>query len=255
VEDLVEEVHLSFASEPGRDDSNLPPVNIVVPDDARELARDVLAYQREMRARRRRQRLTRLFSPFGRHQSGGQAAILPLIATIVALAMLAGAMLSVITISPASAPTVPATSETSTVPDFQPRPISLPAGTVRVGAPDGRLVQARSLVDSLVALVPANCQCGTALRSLAARAIASHLGLYFVASGAAMPQLAGVTTAYGDGTAKAVYDAGDVLGAASHAVGLTVLLVRSDATAEVSRNLSRDLQLSPDPLPVPASGK
>ena len=34
---------MSFASEPGRDDNGLPPVNIEVPDDARELARDVLA--------------------------------------------------------------------------------------------------------------------------------------------------------------------------------------------------------------------
>ena len=51
---------MSFASEPGRDDGNLPPVNIVIPDDARELDRDVLAYRRELRAKRRRQRLVRL---------------------------------------------------------------------------------------------------------------------------------------------------------------------------------------------------
>jgi hypothetical protein len=255
VEDLVEEVHVSFASEPGRDDSNLPPVNIVVPDDARELARDVLAYHREMRARRRRQRLTRLFSPFGRQEFGGHAAILPLIATIVALAMLAGAMLSVITISPASAPTVPATAETSGVPNLQSKPISLPTGTVRVGAPDGRIVPTRTLVNSLLALVPANCQCGTALRSLAVQAAVRHLGLYFVASGAAMPQLRELTVRYGDGAAKAVYDTGDVLGAASHAVGLTVLVVGGDATADVSRNLPRDSQPSPAPRPAPASGK
>ena len=41
---------MSFASEPGRDDNGLPPVNIEIPDDARELARDVLAYHREQRA-------------------------------------------------------------------------------------------------------------------------------------------------------------------------------------------------------------
>jgi len=246
---------VSFASEPGRDDSNLPPVNIVVPDDARELARDVLAYHREMRARRRRQRLTRLFGPLGRQEYGGHAAILPLIATIVALAMLAGAMLSVITISPASAPTVPATAENSGVPNLQSKPISLPAGTVRVGAPDGRIVPARSLVKSLLALVPAHCDCGTALRSLAVRANLGHLRLYFVASGAAMSQLRGLTAQYGDGAAKAVYDTGDVIGAASHAVGLTVLVVGSDATADVSRNLPRDFQSSPAPRPAPASGK
>ena len=55
---------MSFASDPGRDDGNLPPVNVVIPDDARELDRDVLAYRRELRARRRRQWLMRLFRPF-----------------------------------------------------------------------------------------------------------------------------------------------------------------------------------------------
>ena len=41
---------MSFASGPGRDDGGLPPVNIVIPDDARDLDRDVLAYRRELRA-------------------------------------------------------------------------------------------------------------------------------------------------------------------------------------------------------------
>ncbi len=238
---LVEEVLVSFAGEPGRDDGNLPPVNIVVPDDARELDRDVLAYRRELRAQRRRQRVTRLFGPFGGREFGGHAAILPLIATIVALSMLAGAMLSVITISPASAPTVPPSPARSTA--QAPRatgPISLPAATVRL---DGRTVPARTLVNSVVALVPADCQCGPALRNLALQASAAHLRVYFAGSGGAIPQLPDLTTRYGAGAAKAVYDSGDVLGAASHAAGLTVLLVRSDATAEVLRNLPSDFQL------------
>ena len=74
---------MSFASEPGRDDGNLPPVNIVIPDDARELDRDVLAYRRELRAKRRRQRLMRLLRPFRTLGFGGHAAIIPLIATCV----------------------------------------------------------------------------------------------------------------------------------------------------------------------------
>ena len=41
-------------SDPDRDDFGLPPVDIVIPDDARELDRDVQAYQRELRALRRR---------------------------------------------------------------------------------------------------------------------------------------------------------------------------------------------------------
>ena len=37
-----------------------PPLDIQIPDDARELDREVLAYHRELRAKRRRNRLRRL---------------------------------------------------------------------------------------------------------------------------------------------------------------------------------------------------
>jgi hypothetical protein len=233
---LVEEVLVSFAGEPGRDDGNLPPVNIVVPDDARELDRDVLAYHREQRARRRRQRWARLFGPLTRNEFGGHAAILPLIVTIVALSMLAGAMLSVFTISPASAPTMPQSPAASA------SPAPLPAGTVRL---DDRTVQVRSLVNSVLVLVPANCQCGPTLIRLVDLSEPRHLSLYFVASGAAMTQLADLTARYGDGVAKPVYDTSDVLGAAFHPVGVTYLLVRDDATATVQRDVSASSPLSP----------
>ena len=78
-----------------------PPLDIQIPDDARELDRDVLAYHRELRARRRRSRLRRLASPFA-----GQGAILPLLASILAVCLVAGAMLSVATFSPPMAPAV-----------------------------------------------------------------------------------------------------------------------------------------------------
>ncbi len=76
-----------------------PPLGIQIPDDARELDRDVLAYHRELRARHRRRRLRRLVSPFA-----GQGTILPLLASILAVCLVAGAMLSVATFSPATAP-------------------------------------------------------------------------------------------------------------------------------------------------------
>jgi hypothetical protein len=226
---------VSFASEPGRDDGNPPPVNIVIPDDARELDRDVLAYHREQRARRRRLRLLRLFGPLRRREFGGQAAILPLIATCVALSMLAAAMFSVVAISPASAPTLTGPSR------FSGDLTSLPAGTVRL---DGRTEPVRSLTSSALALVPAGCDCGPALSRLAGQATAAHVSLYFVGAGAAMSQLAALTARFGGGTAEAVYDTGDVLAAAYHPVGLTVLLVYSDATAEVRGNLPPDFQLT-----------
>jgi hypothetical protein len=76
-----------------------PPLDIQIPDDARELDRDVLAYHRELRARRRRTRLRRLASPFA-----GQGTVMPLLASILAVCLVAGAMLSVATFSPPMAP-------------------------------------------------------------------------------------------------------------------------------------------------------
>jgi hypothetical protein len=235
---------LSFASEPGRDDGNPPPVNIVIPDDARELDRDVLAYHREQRARRRRQRLVRLLGPLRSRESGGQAAILPLAATCVALSMLAAAMLSVVALNPASAPTLPA-PPSSVGPLVPPRPgalTRLPAGTVQL---DGRAKPVRSLTSSALALVPAGCDCGQDLSRLADQATTAHVDLYFIGVGAAIPQLPDLTARYGGGTAKAVSDTGDVLAAAFHPDGLTVLLVYSDATADVRRNLPHDFLLTP----------
>jgi hypothetical protein len=93
----------------GWDDS---PLDIQVPDDARELDRDVIAYHRELRAKRRRSRLRRIAAPFG-----GNGTIMPLLASILAVCLVAGAMLSVATFSdPANAPRhgVPATRPTTT---------------------------------------------------------------------------------------------------------------------------------------------
>jgi hypothetical protein len=234
---------VSFASEPGRDDSGLPPVNIVIPDDARELDRDVLAYHRELRARRRRDRMLRLIAPLTRRGFGGHGAILPLIATCVALSMLAGAMLSVVTISPASAPTVPRSPQASAGPAANQGSLtSLPTGTVEL---KGRSEPLRSLVSSAIALVPAGCGCGPALRRLASQAAAAHVSLYFAGSGSVTSELADLTAEYGGGAAVAVYDRTNLLAGTYHPAGLTVLLVYHDATAQVRRDLPPDFQLSP----------
>jgi hypothetical protein len=76
-----------------------PPLDIQIPDDARELERDVLAYHRELRAMRRRRRLRRLTRPFA-----GQGTVMPLLASILAVCLVAGAMLSVATFGPGTAP-------------------------------------------------------------------------------------------------------------------------------------------------------
>ena len=76
-----------------------PPLDVQVPDDARELDRDVIAYHREQRALRRRRRMQRLTAPFA-----ARGSIMPLLASILAVCLVAGAMLSVATISPATNP-------------------------------------------------------------------------------------------------------------------------------------------------------
>jgi hypothetical protein len=234
---------VSFASEPGRDDGNLPPVNVVVPDDARDLARDVLAYHRELRAKRRRQRLLRLVRPFRLPEFGGHAAIIPLIAACLAIALVGGALLSVATMSPAAAPTL-SIPRASGQPTLSPGNLTeLPAGNVQL---DGRTVPVRSLVTSAIALVPANCGCGAALGRLAGQAVGAHVGLYFAGRGAAISQLPALVARYGDGAAVAAADYDDVLSARYHPAGLTVVLVFHDATAEALPGLPANFQLAPD---------
>jgi hypothetical protein len=226
---------VSFDSEPGRDDGSLPPVDVVIPDDARELARDVLAYRREQRARRRRDRLLKLLGPLGRVRHAG---VIPLVATCVALVVLGGAMLSIVTISPASAPT---TQQPLSAPS------TLPVSSVRLA--DGQTVATTSLAGSVVTLIPPDCDCGATLERLAQQARAARVRLYFVydpnAEDAGLAQLAAQTAQYGDGVAQTVYDFGEVFFYAYTPYHLTALLVRRDATVDVVRTFRAGFDLTP----------
>jgi hypothetical protein len=231
---------VSFASEPERDDGSLPPVNIVIPDDARELDRDVLAYRREMRARRRRQRRRRLLRPFS-GPGAGPAAIVPLIALCLAIALVGGALLSVLTISPAEQDTVLTPSASPRATSAPTALTTLPTGSVRL---DGKTSEpVRSLVSSAIALVPSDCGCGQSLRRLTGQAYAAGARVYFVGAGVPSAQLIQETADYGGRHAVAAVDADGVLADAYHPAGLTVLLVFSDATAEVRKNLAGNFQL------------
>jgi hypothetical protein len=105
---------------PGWDE---PPLDIQIPDDARELDRDVLAYHRELRAQRRRTRLRRLAGPFAPFAAHGN--FMPLLASILAVCLVAGAMLSVATFSPAPADRTP--SPTTSIPGVSFGPKTTPA--------------------------------------------------------------------------------------------------------------------------------
>jgi len=230
---------VSFASEPGRDDGNLPPLNVVIPDDARELDRDVLAYRRELRARRRRQRLAWLIRPFSRPGSGGPAAIVPLIAACLALSLVGGALLSVVTMGPASAPTLPPSSAATTV---SASPTTLPAKST-LELPGGRAVPVGRLGPAAIALVPSHCNCGSALGHLAEQAKAANVGLYFVGTGQeSLAQVSALVTLDGDGEAQPMTDLGDLLGNAYRPAGLTVLFIYKNGAAAIARQLPSGFQ-------------
>jgi hypothetical protein len=227
-------VPVNPGGEPGRDEGGLPPVDIEIPDDARELDREVLAYHREQRARRRRARWGRVLGPLR-----GHGAILPLIAGCVALSMLAGTLLSVFSISPASAPVLSHSAGPASAPPAAGGGL-LPAGTVVVS---GKSAPVRQLVSAVLALVPAQCRCDTALRQLATQAARARVRVFFVGSATAMADVAQLARTDGQGKAVAVKDTKNVLGSAYHPAGLTIVLVRADASTTVQRNLNPGFQL------------
>jgi hypothetical protein len=179
--------------EPERDDTGLPPVDIEIPDDARELDRDVQAYFRELRAERRRQRRGRWHGSLAR-----DGIVLPLLACCLILALITGTLLTVFTatsdqnlVSPratgASSNPARAGSSGSSAGSSSPaapsgsasaRPTSgAIAGTrvttTAVKLPDVRLTVGNQrmslmrLAGSMLVLIPPNCDCATAVSRLA----------------------------------------------------------------------------------------
>src|SRR6202020_3088436 len=101
------EMHVNIGGDPERDDYGLPPVDIEIPDDARELDRDTQAYRRELRMHRRHRLARRLGGPLTR-----DGMVLPLLASCLALTLLAGTLLTMFTARRA----LPSTMQTASVP-------------------------------------------------------------------------------------------------------------------------------------------
>jgi hypothetical protein len=93
---------VNLGGDPERDDFGLPPVDIEVPDDARELDRDVQAYHRELRAQRRRMRARRLHGPLTR-----DGMVLPLLASCLVLALISGTLLTLFSAGQTDVPGLP----------------------------------------------------------------------------------------------------------------------------------------------------
>jgi hypothetical protein len=215
-------MRVNIGGDPGRDDYGLPPVDIEIPDDARELDRDVQAYRRELRAQRWRRLARRLQGPLTR-----DGMVLPLLAGCLALTLLAGTLLTVFTTGQRSSPAARRSRNL------------LPDGTVMVG---GSQMPLRDLRGSVLALVPPGCGCAH-LRQLATEADAAGVQIYIV--GTRGVQVAGLTRQTGLGAAHAVEDVGDTLDLSYHPRRLTAVLVNADGSvARVVPDQGKGFQLT-----------
>jgi hypothetical protein len=249
---------VNLGGEPERDDSGLPRVDIVVPDDARELERDVQAYRRELRARRRQQRRMRWH---GRSTKDG--VILPLLASCLVLALIAGTLLTVFTAGPggelpgsgqparSTAPVRPAPSSPPDSPRATTSPVVFPARAVITV--NGTALPHAELLGTVVALVPANCGCAGVLERLASQAGSAHVLLYLV-GGARLAPVAQLTAqarkSWPNGGVAIAQDAGGVLASTylsparpAAVAGPTALLVAADGTVQVTPPLPGSFRL------------
>jgi hypothetical protein len=232
-------VRVDPSSDPGRDEYGLPPVDIEIPDDARDLDRDVQAYHRELRVQRRRTRVHRFTRPLTRH-----GMVIPLVAGCLALTLLSGTLLTLLAghqVAPtpvriSAPPTRPAQS--APAPSTPPKP--LPDAPVTL---DGKSVSLPTLVPAVLAWVPAACGCAMALRQLAGQAAAAHVGFYMVGTGPAVAQLSALAAEAKQQASHVVNDSTDALSIYDPIELTAILADRYGRVGAVVRHLPREYQM------------
>jgi hypothetical protein len=212
---------VNAGGDPGRDDYGLPPADVEVPDDARELARDVQAYHRELRARRRQHLAKKFYGPLAR-----DGMVLPLLAGCLALTLLAATLLTVFTARQAAISLRPARPGTSHRPGAGfPGAALLNATVFAAGQPEPLSSLPGAVL--VLALIPPGCRdCLPDLRRLTVQAAPAELYLVGV-RGAQVDDLA---PQVGLGATQALDDSGNELPPAYRVSALTAVLVKHDGT-------------------------
>jgi hypothetical protein len=225
------------------DDWGLPRIDVVIPDDARELDHDLEIWRREERWRHRRERLATLFQTRRWRRYGMSG---PLVVTILLVVALFGSLLALL--GPRTLPLVS-------------RPIAAPVG--QATAPPGKIggllpdvtlttasgdVSARDLRPSVLVLVPPGCACGEKVAALVGQANEYRLPVYLVGAPAQAGQLDNLATISGRGVPVVVTDPAGGLAvtystSTSHP---TLVLVHSDAVVtSVIHNFAVGNRLEP----------
>lgn len=250
----------------GHDDYGLPPVDVEIPDDARELYRDVQAYHRELRALRRHERSLRWRAPFRR-----SGIAIPLLAGCLIAALVVVMISAMFTQNPYFARPLPGrqssapptsggsagssrTSTSSGNPTASPSgrrtgtarssATRLPGKTITVA---GRPVPLRTLISAVLAIVPADCNCAAAVRQLLEQAQSVGVIVYLIGPrGAKIASLDRLVTASArkSKTTRVATDYDNVLTSAYPAIGFTVLLVDSRGLVTVDSRLGPNLMLT-----------
>jgi len=161
--------------DPEPDDYGLPHIDVVVPDDARELERDMAAYHRERRRRRRRRRVRRLVRPVTRF-----GVAIPIIAGALLIALLSGVLMTAFGPRPVPRPTG---AQLAPRPSASPGKIGglLPDGRVDL-VPDGRTATPlRDLRPGVIGVVPPAYECESVVAELATRTREYKLNFWLVA--------------------------------------------------------------------------
>lgn len=265
---------MNQGGEPEHDDYGLPRVDIQIPDDARELYDDVLAYHRELRALRRRQRSVRWRTPLRRSSS-----IVPVIAGCLVVAMIASMVLTMFTANPyfsgagrqrrvtPTTGTTPAAGKAAAGKSERPAPAKTavttpgrPASSRKakgqtapgqtaagqaIGAPlpgttitvAGKPVTLSALTSAALAIVPANCRCAEVIGGLLAQAQAAGITVYLVGPRGSLARLSRLAPSSVGSTAKVAIDQGNVLATMYRPQGLTLLLVDSRGSVTVQPHL------------------
>ena len=256
---------MNQGGEQGHDDYGLPPVDIEIPDDARELYRDVQAYHRELRALRRHQRSMRWRAPFRR-----SGIAIPLLAGCLIAALVAVMVSAMFTANPyigvpgqrpsgqagAAGSGATRSSHSSARPSATPAAVSptrhpppgrsVPGCQARRISVSGKPLPLRSLTSAALAIVPAKCDCAAALRDLLRQVESAGVIVYLVGvRGVSLTSLQRLATASAAATkaARVAADKANVLVSTYRPVGLTVLLVDSQGSVTVESGLRPGLML------------
>ena len=226
---------MNAGGDPDRDDFGLPPIDIVVPDDARELDRDVQAYQRELRALRRKRRVSRLRGPLTR-----DGMVLPLLAGCLMLALLTSTLLIMFAADQTGAPDSQRSSTAQSQPKNTPTTQAaagqlngpLPTAAVKIGGKSVSLRTVTAAMPSVLTLVPPDCNCAAELRQLSGQAARADVLVFLVGTPAVTPQLNRLAAATGQPSSRIAIaeDTDNVLGRTYGQKGLTAILVRQDGT-------------------------